>query len=114
MLGAIPSRVVPRAMASANLPDALLYTDAEGSGGVGACVFFCDTQKWEYAASSVPRKWRKPLRKRATQINAFEMLAMLAAWHTWKRELRGRRVICFLDNTAGLNIASRAGHQSST
>ena len=51
-----------------------------------------------------PRRWQACLYTRKTQINAFEILAALAAWRTWGRDLEGTRVLCFVDNTVALDV----------
>ena len=104
LLRGAPARRLHHTIAHAATPDVLLYTDAEGAGGVGVTVYWCHQNRWEYAAGLVPRRWRRPLRRRETQINAFELLAMLTAWETWGEALCHQRVVCFVDNTAALNI----------
>ena len=92
------------ALLSCCQPDVLLYSDADGKGGIGAYVVWRATAKVEFASSSVPCKWLKSLKARRVQINAYEMLAMLAAWATWGTELRNQRIHCFVDNKSALDI----------
>lgn len=104
LLNRRPERLSHRAASPLGVPDVLVYTDAEGAGGVGVYVKWCASGREEFASGVVPAKWTKSLKKRKTQINAYELLAVVAAWNTWADELRGARVLCLIDNTAALNI----------
>ncbi|CAK0791766.1 unnamed protein product, partial [Prorocentrum cordatum] len=69
-----------------------------------AAVIFKAGCTREWAMSAVPRSWRRILRKRATQINAFELLALVAALNTWKAQLAVKRILVFIDNTAAKDV----------
>ena len=87
------------------VPDVLVYTDVEGSGGVGVFVHWCATGLQEYAAGAVPRRWKACMEPRKTQINMYELSAVLAALETtWSSLLGGLRVAFFIDNKAALDI----------
>ena len=91
----------------------VLYIDAEQAGRVGVVWvgIFC-WRGW-YAASRVPRRWRRALIPRKTHINLYELLAVTVAVRPFANELRGRRVVAFIDNAWALNMkirgASRKG-----
>ena len=86
------------------VPDVLVYTDADGAGGIGVFVHWCATSKQEYASGEVPRRWRACMEPRKTQINMYELSAVLAAWETWSSQLAGSRVAFFIDNKPALDI----------
>ena len=87
---------------AANRFDAIIYTDAAGDGGVGACIIRRSGAR-EYAQGYVPRKWVGVLKKRRTQINPFELLAFAAAVRTWMSNLRFLRVLVYVDNQAAVD-----------
>ena len=60
-----------------------------------------------YFSERVPRDTRRCLLRRKTQINLYELLAVLVAIHTFQESLAGKRVVVFVDNTAALNTAIR-------
>ena len=60
-----------------------------------------------YVASRVPRRWRRALIPRKTQIKVYELLAVTVAVRTFANELRGRRIVAFIDNTCALNMVIR-------
>ena len=99
-----PERLSHRVASPLGVPDVLVYTDAEGAGGVGVYVKWCVSGHEEFGSGVVPAKWRNSLKKRKTLINAYELLAIVAAWNTWAEELRGARVLCLIDNTAALSV----------
>ena len=84
-------------------PDMVLYTDAEGSGGVGA-ILIGGCGRW-YLSSRVPERIWERLKKRKTQINVLELLAWWTAIHTWKGRLQGQRVVSMIDNTCAMHMA---------
>jgi hypothetical protein len=88
-----------------------LYTDAEGSGGLGA-LLSSESSQW-YTKGSVPSWLPKLLAPRKTQIFVYETLMVLAAFHVFVRQLQGRRVLVFIDNTSALG-AIKKGSSSST
>ena len=84
--------------------DAVMYTDADGAGGVGVVVIWGQDERREYAMGTVPRGWRHILRNRKTQINAYELLAITGAWNTWSTDFTGKHILCFVDTTSAMNI----------
>ena len=79
----------------------VLYTDAEGSGGIGAL--------FETAGKPILSfRNRLDIRKlpflvdRKTQIIPFESLAVLASIKLWRSELAGARLLIFIDNQSSL------------
>ena len=91
------SQLVPAAL---DLPVAILYTDAEGGGGIGAVLV--KGSDITYFSGRVSRKVSAALRSRATQIFPFEVIAVAAAVSQWKRQLQGHRVVIFVDNRGAL------------
>ena len=87
--------IIPR---SVDLPLAVVYTDAEGHGGIGG-VLLLDASR-ESFAGRVPPELAKRLKPRRTQIFPFEVLAGVAALIKWGSLLCGRRVAFFIDNFA--------------
>ena len=99
-----PQRLCSRFTCHMGVPDVLVYTDADGAGGIGVFVHWCATSKQEYASGEVPRRWRACMEPRKTQINMYELSAVLAAWETWSSQLAGSRVAFFIDNKPALDI----------
>ena len=84
-----------------------LYSDAEGSGGVGAVAVMPDGTS-RFLQGQVPRSVVRQLKHQKTQIVAFELLAALIALVSLcPDELRGCRVVHFIDNTAALSCVLR-------
>jgi hypothetical protein len=78
----------------------LIYTDAEGSGGLGALLTGTEPSEW-FMGKADPR-FQESLLPRKTQIFAFETVTVLLASMVWVKRLSGRRVVFFVDNTASL------------
>ena len=104
LLAMRPARLLRRDSNVSSTADVLVYADAEGSGGVCVYFYWCGYGRREYAAGAVPKRWKACIKYRKTQINMFELLAVLAAWETWAADLAGLRVSCFIDNTSALDI----------
>ena len=85
--------VVPRVVA---LPWAIVYSDAEGDGGVGAVLGIDGEFLW--LAGHIPKHVSVKLKKRKTQIFPFEVIAATISLMKWGPVLRGRRVAFFVDN----------------
>ena len=80
----------------------LLYSDAEGYGGIAAVAVF-PRNEVHFLQGHVPRNVKRGLKQRKTQIVAFELLAGLIALAALCPErLRGRRVVHFVDSSAAL------------
>ena len=79
----------------------VLYTDAEGSGGIGA--LFETAGKSALSFRDRLDIHRLPfLVDRKTQIIPFESLAVLASIKLWRSELAGARLVIFIDNQSSL------------
>ena len=87
----------------------VLYSDAEGNGGLGADMVDADMSVL-FLRGRVPRKFVRCLEQRATQIVAYELFAALVAVASLcPNQLRGRRVIHYIDSSAALaRILARA------
>jgi hypothetical protein len=95
---------VPRLL---DLPSAVLYTDAEGSGGIGGVLVLDGVARW--FGGVAPKSIVAKFKPRLTQIFPLEITAALAALLLWAPELRLRRVAVFIDN-----VAARAAANSGT
>ena len=91
-------------------PVAVVYSDAEGSGGVGAFLQVASKSAW--LAGSVPRSFSAVLFSRKTQIFAYETLMVLVTISCFLRDLRGLRVIFFVDNTSALGALRKGSSRS--
>ena len=98
--------VVPRVI---DLPHAIIYSDAEGTGGIGAVLILDGQCQW--FAGKVPNMITSRLKQRKTQIFPFEVAAATAALVKWGELIQGRRVAFFVDNIAARG-ALAAGRSS--
>ena len=89
----------------------ILYTDASGHpmNGLGAVPMDGDSAWWTKA--SCPGHHMESLADRATQINPMEVCGVILGLWTFAREIRGRRLLAFIDNQAALG-AIRKGRSS--
>ena len=83
------------------LPPVIVYTDAEGKGGIGG-LLFDPLGPVEWFMAKVPRSVIALLQPRLTDINALELLGMIVAVQIWLARLSGRRLVMFIDNTVAL------------
>ena len=94
-------------------PDYVVFTDAEGNGGIGAIAYPTAHNKTDekiiYTRGRVPRQWTRVLAGRKTQINAYEQAAVLVALGTFANTLAGKRVVFFIDSNAALGTIVK-GH----
>ena len=81
------------------LPLALLYTDAAGSGGIGAVLLQATSALWFAGNTSAAKPF---LIKRSTQINAYELFTILVAVTHWEKSLCGQRLVFLVDNSVAL------------
>ena len=82
-------------------PPLLLYTDAEGGGGIGAALFaHASASPLHWLSSRTPQWFFTQLLDRRTQIVPLEALAVVAALLTWSSLLRHQRVIIMVDNVS--------------
>ena len=103
-----PSRIMRFDNVPDGVADLLMYTDAEKDGHVGAVLVAPKQNDAVFFRSRVPAAIRRRLLRRKTQINLYELLAVLCAIHTFSAALQGKRVAAFIDNKAALNICIKA------
>ena len=78
----------------------ILYTDAEGNGGLGAVL--ADSSGSSWFSCSAPSSATFCMAPRKTQTFPLEVLAVCAALRIWRGRLRGRSVLVFADHTAAM------------
>ena len=78
----------------------VIYTDAEGNGGLGGVISDSATAAW--FSSPTPQELLAALIPRKTQIFPLEVLAVAVALKLWRHRLQGRHIIVFVDNTGAL------------
>ena len=79
------------------LPPVIVYSDAEGSCGIGA-VWADLAGETLYASAQIPKTIAGGLQQRRTQINAFEVIAAWCALSAAPVGLLDRDVVLFVDN----------------
>ena len=90
-----------------SLPVVLLYSDAEGNGRVGG-VLVCGAGSAKFFRGVIPRNIQRLLKRRRTNITAFELLAALAAITVCGSEIHsGCRLVHFIDSTSALACVVR-------
>ena len=86
-----------------------MYTNtsfSDGAGGMGAIVFDQASGENFVCARRVPAWFIRALEHRASQINQFELLALVSAVMTFgPSHMGGREVLFFCDNTCALSAA---------
>ena len=87
----------------------ILYTDAEGSGGIGATLITDDTKL--FLRGKLDRRCTDLLIKRTTQIIPLEAMAVLIAILTFKKDIGQSELLVMIDNTSVLG-AARKGRSS--
>lgn len=95
-----PSR---RHVAPPMSPPVLPYTDAEGRSGAGAIPVRGRSLAWWAADLAC---LRQDLAPHATHINAYELVAILVALHSWGLDLAGPHVLILVDNHAVEHVAA--------
>ena len=112
-LSAAQGASVRYALAPAAAPPAILYTDAEGSGGLGACLF--SEGRWEWWQAPVPASVGTVAPglgyPAGLPIFLLEAAVPYLAFRVWHDVLRGRRVLVFIDNQTFLG-ALRKGRST--
>ena len=97
----------------ASAPPAVLYTDAEGAGGLGACLFTAG--RWEWWQATVPASVRAAAPAAGFPsgfpIFLLEAAVPYLALRVWHDLLQGRRVLLFIDNQTFLG-ALRKGRST--
>jgi hypothetical protein len=90
---------------TSSAPPVIVLSDAEGTGGIGAVlrmpVVGSPLLVWR---ARMPSRFVASLAPRATQINPFELLAVLFSVSTWCGQLQGREVLFCIDNTVALSV----------
>jgi hypothetical protein len=82
-------------------PPWLLYTDAEGKGGIGAVLFPpVSTTPSQWFADTCPKDITASFHHRKTQIVPLEALAVLVAILHFSDLIKGSRLIIMVDNTS--------------
>ena len=84
--------------------DLVLYTDAESTGQIGVVLTCISSGQSLYIQDRVPQRLRDNLLPRKTQINLYELAAILCAVHTLLPRMEGRRLVAFVDNQAALSM----------
>ena len=85
----------------------LLYSDAEGNGSVGGVLVFPDDTV-TFIRGRIPTYVQRLLKRRRTNITAYELLAALASIVAlYSDALSGCRLVHFIDNTAALACVIR-------
>ena len=95
-------RLVPFCLATTE--PILMYTDACGRGGLGAV---CVTSSSKWVSGQVPSGITQRLKRRRTQICIFETLVVICASRIFVSQIRGRRVVFFIDNLSALGALRR-------
>ena len=82
----------------------VIFTDAEGHGGVGAVLLTSSTATARSRGGRVPWGLTRALAQRKTQIVAFELVVPGAAVWSWGVRLAGCRIVFYIDNDSALGI----------
>ena len=88
----------------------VLYTDAEGAGGLGAVFFIEDRAFW--FEDSAPLAFYQGLEIRKTQIIPLEALAVLSAIMKFGNMIVGGRILVFVDNQSVLGALRKGSSPS--
>ena len=103
-LATLPSSTVSVASIGHEASDFIVYSDAEKDGHIGVVLVDVRSGAAQYAQGKVPRRLRRMLKQRKTQINLYELLAVVCAWETFGQQLAGHRVTVFIDNQCAMNM----------
>ena len=93
---------------SARKPPIVVYSDAAYDPGkpgmVGIVIYdpLDGEHRWRYASAEVPDEILSKLAVKTTYIGVYEVLAAVAAYTSRPRQVAGRDVIHFIDNTGAL------------
>lgn len=91
-------------LAAPVLAPIVIFTDAEGYGGVGAVLVVGPLVGAVARAGAVPVSISSGLNRRLTQIVAFELVVPAAAAWSWREVVAGRRIIFYIDNRSAMGI----------
>ena len=100
-------RLEPRRFLFAQAPVSIVYSDAEGSGGLGGFLSTASISAW--LGGQVPPELTPLLLSRKTQIFIYEIVAVLVTAKIWARQLSGSSVIFFVDNQSALAALRKGG-----
>jgi len=91
------------------LPPCIVYTDAEGGGGVGACLMRHGKHLWWGARAPVQlRRLHAVLGyPKGMPVFIYEAVVPYLAIRRWRYLLSGRRVLFYVDNTSALGALRR-------
>ena len=78
-----------------------IFSDAAGSGGIGAVIFVNDRPPVSFRGH-MGRNFTRLFKHRKTQIMALEMAAVVVSLLRCRSDLRGARVVFYIDNRPGL------------
>ena len=89
---------------SIHIPVAIIYTDAEGGGGIGGCLCMerGNEQRKLYFSGRLDQRFTNLLSKRVTQIIPLEAMAVAVAVEAFKVQLAGAKCIFLIDNLSVL------------
>jgi len=90
-------------------PPLILYTDAEGKGGIGAILVDPEAPLADspWFGTRVPDSVVRLLLPRKTQINPLELVALVYAVLCFLPRLQDRRFVVFIDNSTALSVARK-------
>jgi hypothetical protein len=91
----------------------VLYTDAEGNGGLGAVLFraYCKAVGYATKASKSNMKFMELGGERTVLINPLETFAVLVALHTFKEQLRDTSITIYIDNNTAKSAISNGSSE---
>lgn len=91
-------------LSSLSLPIILLYTDAEGGGGIGGCLCIESVARKQrlFFADRLDQRFMNTLQSRVTQIIPLEAMAVAVAVEVFKVQLSGARCIFLIGNLSVL------------
>ena len=89
----------------------VVYTDAEGSSGLGAVLHTPSKTVW--FQDHVPSAVSAALSSRRTQIFAYEVIAVWAATQRFSSQLSGQHVVFFIDNKSALRSLLKGSSRAS-
>ena len=77
----------------------VVYTDADGRGGVGGVLFRQGHARPLFFRWRVPQSWHARMKPRKTQIEVYEAIATVVALYTFAPYVEGSDLWLFVDNT---------------
>ena len=91
------------------LPTVILYTDAEGNGGIGGCICVDGANKAVrlYFSTRLDCRFTGLLQQRITQIIPLEAMALTVAMEVFKMHIAGSKCVFFVDNQSVLGALRR-------